>query len=197
MSTWTLVSIVALAAAPGWRAQRPIEGITVELRDVVDSSFEEIRVTTTSPLKLTSLCDAVWAKGLSGKAPEGNFKKRVVIRETEDERWTYEQIKVPVVSDRDYVMHVKLVQPASTGRCEVQFETRTDPAYPPVKDHVRIAAVRGSWELVPTADGKTKISYVVYSDPGGTVPALFTRGGQRDAAIDFLKVILARAAPRS
>ena len=92
------------------------------------AGFGKIRVTTTSALGLSALCDAVWAKGLSGNKVEGDFKKRVVIKETADERWSYEQIRVPIVSDRDYVLYVKLERPASSGRCDVRFETRTDPA---------------------------------------------------------------------
>jgi hypothetical protein len=165
----------------------------VELRKVPGSKFDEVRVSTTSGSSLASLCDAVWGKGLSGKKPEGAFKKRVVLKETEHERWTYEQIRVPVVADRDYVIRVKRVHDAPSGQCEVAFDTQEDPRYPPDADHVRIPSIRGTWKLVPNASGKVDISYVVYSDPGGSVPALLARGGQRDAAVGFLKVILARA----
>lgn len=181
-----------VSAAPVWKLDDSVDGVDIELREVPGSDFEEIRLTTTSPLPLDRLCNAVWAKDVGNKA-EGDFKKRVVIRETANERWTYEQIHVPVVSDRDYVMYVQLVQPASTGRCVVRFETRTDPAYPPFEDIVRIPSVRGRWELSPLENGRVRIQYEVYSDPGGSVPAMFARGSQRDAAVSFLKVILARA----
>ena len=169
-------------------------GLKVELRPVAGSAFEEVRVSGRSSLGLEALCDAVWAKNQAGKKPEGNFKKRVVISETATERWTYEQIRVPVVADRDYVIAVKLVQPATSGRCEVAFETRTHPKFPEVSDHVRIPSIRGNWTLTPAGAGQVDVSYVVFSDPGGSVPALFARKGQREAAVDFFKVILARAA---
>lgn len=185
-----LISLVS--ATPAWKLDDTVHGIDIELREVPGSDFDEIRLTTTSPQPLDRLCDAVWAKDVGNKA-EGDFKKRVIIRETANERWTYEQIHVPVVSDRDYVMYVQLVAPASSGRCVVRFETRTDPAYPPFEDIVRIPSVRGRWELSPTDGGRVRIQYEVYSDPGGSVPAMFARGSQRDAAVSFLKVILARA----
>jgi hypothetical protein len=193
MDLFSLASLILLADVPRWRDEGMVDGLKVELRAVDGSSFEEIRITTSSPLKLSTLCDAIWAKGLTGKRPEGDFKKRVVLKETDTERWTYEQIHVPVVTDRDYLMGVKLLQPATSGRCEVAFETRTDARYPPVADHVRIPNIRGSWLLLPTPDGQVSIRYTVYSEPGGGLPAILARGGQRDAALSFFKLILSRA----
>ena len=184
--------LVVLAQAPEWRVDRTVEGMKLELRAVPNSKFDEMRVTTTREGDLQRLCDAIFAKGVGDKL-EGNFKKRTVLKETETERWTYEQIAVPVVSDRDYVIHVKLEKPAESGRCEVSFQTETDEAHPIAPGHVRIASVRGYWTVVPADDGKLNISYLIFSDPGGDVPAFLVHGGQRTAAIDFFKTILARA----
>ncbi len=38
------------------------------------------------------------------------------------------------------------------------------------------------------------VQYRVFSEPGGGVPAFLSRGSQRSTAIDFMKIILARAA---
>lgn len=186
----TALFLTAVLAASPWKAGRTIDGMKVELRDVKGSAFEEVKVSTVSALPLAALCDAVW--GRDAKL-EGDFKKRVVIRESEFERWTYEQVRVPLVADRDCVMHAQLVAPAQSGRCEVKFEDGSDPAFPPAPRHVRVGAVRGRWTLEPAAGGKTEVTYVVYSEPGGGVPAWLARGGQRDAAVAFMKTILARA----
>ncbi|MBS1151256.1 MAG: hypothetical protein H6Q89_2954, partial [Myxococcaceae bacterium] len=98
----------------------------VELREVPRSAFEEIRVSTTSTEPIGRLCEVIFGKGAAAKG-EGNFKKREVLRETATERWTYEQIALPVVSDRDYVIHVKIEKPADTGSCEISFRTVDDP----------------------------------------------------------------------
>ncbi len=188
------VQPAAAEPQPAWRSDGKIDGMYVERRDVAGSSFDEIRVSTTSPLGLEALCDAVYPKRFDGKL-EGRFKKRELLRETDTERWTYEQISVAVVSDRDYVMHVKLDQPASTGRCEISFETENRGTRPPAPGFVRIPNIRGHWSLAPTPDGKVSVRYEVYSDPGGGIPAFLARGGQRSAAVDFMKVILARANP--
>ncbi len=184
--------LVVLAQPPEWRHDRTVDGLTLDLRAVQNSKYDELRITTTVPGDLQRMCDAIFAKGV-GEKVEGSFKKRTILKETDTERWAYEQVALPIVSDRDYVVHVKLEQPASTGRCEVSFQTEDDPDHPVAPGHVRLACVRGSWTVIPTADGKLSITYLVFSDPGGDIPPFLVHGGQRNAALEFLRSILARA----
>ena len=187
-----LALALTILLGAGWRVDGVVDGVKVELRDVEGSKFEEIRLTTTSAEPLQALCDAVWAKGVKdGK--EGDFKKRELIKETDTDRWTYEQIALPVVSDRDYVVHVQLLKPASSGACEIAFQTEDDPAHPTAPGHVRLKSVRGHWTLVPNEKGTVDITYLIFSDPGGSTPAFLSKGSQRKAAVDFLKTILKRA----
>jgi hypothetical protein len=186
---------VAVADSPSWRPDGTSNGMGVEKREVRGSSFDEFRVTTTSALDLQNVCDAIYAKGLDGRS-NVQFKRREILRLTDTERWVYEQIAVPWVSDRDYVMHTKLEQAPPSGRCEVSFETQDDPARPPVRGFVRIPVIRGHWSVAPMPDGHLAIAYQVFSDPGGGIPAFLASGGQRSAAVDFVKNVLARAAAR-
>jgi hypothetical protein len=194
----TFISSGAFADTPApWRPDGTSRGVFVERRDVPGSHFDELRLSLVSPLSLQRLCEAIYPKVYDSHV-EQRFKKKELLRQTDNERWTYEQISVPVVSDRDYVMHAKLDQPASTGRCEVTFETTQDPSRPPVPGLVRIPIVRGRWDLDPTTDGRVSVRYQIFSEPGGGIPALFAQGSQKSAAIDFMKIILARAsAPAS
>ncbi len=182
----------AAQPAPEWRLYGMVKGLRVEEREVPGSAFNEIRISASRTETVSRLCDAIFARNVGNKV-DGSFKERVVLRETPSERWTYERIKVPIVEDRDYVIHVKLDQPAASGRCEVSFQTEEDPARPPVHGAVRIKSIRGNWVVLPSSDGKVSVVYRVFSDPGGSIPAFFVRGAQRDTAVDFFKTILARA----
>ncbi len=191
-----MIQLALVAAAltasseSSWRPAGNVDGLKVEARNVAGSTFEELKVSSLIGKPLSSLCDAVWNQNAK---LDGRFKKRVVIRESDTERWTYEQVRVPVVTDRDLVIHTHLISAAPTGRCEVEFESTTDPGYPKRNDHVRVGKVRGHWTLEPAAGGKTAMTYVIYSEPGGNVPAFLAERGLRNAAVDFVKVILARA----
>jgi hypothetical protein len=184
-----VLSTEASAEQP-WKTARTSDGLKLEIRPVDGSTFEEVKVTTQSAKPLSALCDAVWGKNAK---VEGHFKKRVVIRESDTDRWTYEQLKVPIVTDRDLVVHSQLVAAANSGRCEILFEAATDPLFPKTNDHVRVTTLNGRWTLEPTADGKVEITYTVYTEPGGKIPAWLSRGGNRDAALIFMKTILSRA----
>jgi hypothetical protein len=196
-SIGTLGAILAMtvpvfAAGAAWRSDGMSQGVQVEHRDVAGSHFDELRLSTVSSLSVESLCNAIYPKTLPSK-PERRFRKLELLKQTDNERWTYEQISVPVVSDRDYVMHAKLDQAASTGHCAVTFETEQDASRPPAAGFVRIPVIRGHWDVFPIADGKVSVQYEIFSEPGGGVPAFLSRGSQRSAAIDFMKIILARA----
>lgn len=180
-----------LASADGWRPDGQVDGMTVETRAVAGSSFEEVRVTASTPLGTDKLCRAVWGDG-NMKTHEPGFKLRRVITETEDERWTYEQIAVPVVSDRDYTIHAKRTREA-TGLCQVFFETQNDRGPPPQPGFVRIPRIAGSWTIEPVDGGGAVVSYIVFSEPGGGVPAWLARGGQKKSVVAFMKTILKRA----
>lgn len=192
-----LLPALAFAEEPKWRQHRSADGVKVELRDVRGSPFEEIRVTTTTRQPVPRLCEVIFGKGAAAKN-EGNFKKREVLRETDTERWTYEQIALPVVADRDYVIHVKVEKPAETGTCEISFQTEDDPTRTTPQGMVRLKSVRGYWWVTPLEGGLSRVVYQVFSDPGGAIPPFLAWGSQRTAAVDFLQTILRRAsAPAS
>jgi hypothetical protein len=178
--------------AGGWHEDGMSHGVQVEHRSVPGSHFDELRLSVVTTLSVESVCDAIYPKALSSRL-ERNFKKQELLRETPTERWTYEQISVPIVSDRDYIVHAKLEVPGSTGQCAVSFASEDYPSRPPVNGFVRIPVIRGHWDVFPIDGGKVSVQYRIFSEPGGGVPAWLSRGGQRDAAVDFMKVILARA----
>lgn len=188
-----LLLLALLSADPAaWRDEGTIDGVKLELRPVDGSPFEEARLTTTSDAPLAAVCDAILGKTAKpGEA--GGVKKRVLIKETDADRWTYEQVAIPVVSDRDYVLHVHVVTPASEGRCELTVALEDDPAFPPTAGHVRMKRLAGHWLVAPNAAGTLDVTYVVHSDPGGSVPAVFTRLGSKRAIVEALRVVLTRA----
>ena len=178
---------------PAWHADGPTDGVQVEHRSVPGSSFDELRLSLTSTASVVRLCDAIYPKALPAKL-ERHFIRRDLLKQTDNDRWTYEQISVPVLSDRDYIVHTKRELDPSTGRCAVSFSTEVDPTRPPVPGFVRIPVIRGRWDIFPTEPGTVSVQYRIFSEPGGGVPAFLSRGGQRSTAIDFMKIILARAA---
>ncbi len=185
-----------LADDAPWHGEGLTDGVHVERRAVAGSSFDELRLSLVSSVSVQNLCDAIFPHALPTQL-ERHFKKQELLRETPTDRWTYEQISVPILSDRDYVVHTRLEIPASSGHCAVSFVSEDDPAHPPQHGFVRIPVIRGHWDVFEIAPGKVSVQYRIFSEPGGGVPAFLSRGGQKSTAVDFMKLILARASSPS
>jgi hypothetical protein len=99
------------------------------------------------------------------------------------------------VSDRDLVLRVRQLPPAADGTREVRFEAVRDGGPPPNPKFVRLSTVRGAWKVTPAADGRTQVEYTCYAEPGGSVPAMFTRGAQRDQIPVDVQNVLKKLSP--
>jgi hypothetical protein len=168
-----------------------VDGISIDSRKMSGSSFDELRLTAKSSRSPENLCTAVWGEG-EMKTKEPGFKLRHVLRQSENERWTYEQIEVPVAKDRDYTMHTRRARDPATHLCEVIFDTRNQDGPPPNPNFVRIPRISGSWTIEPNDGSGSVVTYVLFSDPGGNIPAWMARGGQKSNAVKWMKTILSR-----
>jgi START domain len=176
----------------GWERVEERDGLTVERRVVSESRYHELRVSAVSPLSPDKLAASVWQfrkDGLEGKM----IKRRDLLLDTPDERLVYQQVKTPIVSDRDLVVRLKRVFDRATGVHQILFNS-DEPSGPSVADgHVRVHVIRGSWTFEPSAQG-TIVTYACLSDPAGSLPAWIARGQQLEVAKTLLKEALANAA---
>jgi hypothetical protein len=102
----------------------------------------------------------------------------------------YQQISVPTVSDRDMTLRLFKVPPAADGTLEMRWEAANELGPGPEKGFVRMSVVRGSWSVKPLEGGKARITFTTFSEPAGSIPAVFVRGPQRDhVATDFWSVV--------
>jgi hypothetical protein len=167
------------------------EGISVEKRSVPGSKFMEYRARAATKVSPQSVLQGLWS-GLTDP-PQGTVKKREVLRKTDTELVFYDQVKTPVVSDRDYTMRIQQSKDEKTGALQVRFETANELGPPAASGFVRIPKVRGSWLIEPSEDGGAKLTYQCYSEPGGSIPAFMVRGAQQNQVVVDMRRILDRA----
>jgi hypothetical protein len=183
--------VVALSAAgdEGWTAFDSREGVIYEKRSVAGSRFNEYRAVvavTSSPAETSR---AVWS-AITESIP-ATVKKRTVISRASDEIVVYDQIRTPVVSDRDVTIRIRRVV---NGDCiEIRFESANDLGPPPASGFVRLPVVRGKWALAPANSG-TRVTYECYSEPGGSIPAFLVRGAQQSEVAKDVERVLAHLA---
>jgi uncharacterized protein YndB with AHSA1/START domain len=99
-------------------------------------------------------------------------ESRIVQRLNANEVIAYQLIAPPLVSQRDYDLHIKLT-PATPGSNGVyRSEWTTVPNFEPErKGIVRMPVAEGSWLFEPLDGGKrTRITYTSLTNIGGAIP---------------------------
>jgi hypothetical protein len=184
------LSTSSIVAEEQWKLLTTKNGLNLERRPVAGSSFYEYRVKTESPASPKGVIDGMWS-GFTEDLPAAIIKREFVSR-AENELVVYDQIKAPIVSDRDMVLRIRKVA-RSNGVIELSFQTTDQVGPPPNPKMVRIPMVRGGWTIEPTPSGGSALTYTCYSEPGGSVPAAFVRGAQEDQVFLDVQRILRRA----
>ena len=178
-----------LAAEPAYEKVSETDGITIEQRTVAGSKFVELRFTTLTDKSPRSLCDAAFGDGRFDAA-EPDLKSRAILQESADERVTYEQITPPIVSNRDYVVRARRIVEGAACRMTFEAANELGPKLP--DGWVRVTKLRGWWSFEPLDGGKTKLTYVVFTDPGGSIPSFLVEGNRRKLGVSWVKMIESR-----
>lgn len=210
------VLLAAGALAASAQAEEPFQpcantadGITLERRAVPGSKFYEYRATTVATATPDVVLRSIW-NGNTEQLP-ATVKQRTVLSTSDATMVFYDQIKTKVVSDRDYTLRFTWQRNAQTGVIEVPFATANELGPPPAPGHVRVPIIRGDWIIAPlgaqaansatpaAASGEsatataTRITYLCYSEPGGSIPAFMARGAQQDQVLLDIRRIRERA----
>ena len=107
-------------------------------------------------------------------------------------RVVYEQLAIPVVSNRDYAMTVARWPKLEGGKCRIRFRATNDAAPELPKGYVRMDKLWGEWFFEPQDDGKTRLTYTMFSDPAGSVPPFLVQGSLVKAVKDSVLKALAK-----
>jgi hypothetical protein len=164
------------------------DGVTLSKRAVKDSPYFEYRVATTSSYSVAQLCDATYDWGThEGDSPGVTLFK--VVEDGDDVRVVYNQITRPIVAKRDYALTI--VRLREGERCRIRFRTANDKAPAKPEGFVRMDKLWGEWLFEPAEKG-SKLTYTLYSDPAGSVPAFLVHGGQSGATRESLMTALSK-----
>lgn len=97
---------------------------------------------------------------------------------------SYQRISPPLVSDRDYTVRVRSeTRPGGGGPCYCNSWQAANDLGPAEKSGVsRVKITEGSWLLEPEDEGrKTRVTYRIFSDSGGSLPAAIANVASRTA----------------
>jgi hypothetical protein len=147
----------------------------------------EYRATMQVAIAPAQALETIWKVVTDGPPP--SVKNRQFVKRSDDEVVVYDQIRTPVVSDRDVTLRISKV--VRDDALEVRFQSTDALGPPPDRRFVRLPMVRGAWTLV-AVQGGTRLTHVIYSEPGGSVPAFMIRGAQRNHMVSDVERMLSR-----
>jgi len=180
------------AAEPGWRKLSEGEGMLIEARPMEDSRLREIRVQAWSPLPPEAIFAVIWNVGEQHEFVP-NLQTLRVIRSSDEEIVVYERVKIPVVQDRDYVLRLTRRIDAATRVHQVFAEGKSELGPPPMRGVVRMTRLSSSFTIVPDPVGGSRLTYVSFGDPAGTIPEWIIRAADVRGPRDFVRALLRRA----
>jgi Polyketide cyclase / dehydrase and lipid transport len=115
---------------------------------------------------------------------------RILRREDAFSILTYQRLSPKICSDRDYTLRINQTsRPGGAGLIYMDKWGLANELGPAEKPHVlRVKVSEGSWLLEPTAPDKTRATYCIYTDSGGSLPAFLANSA---SAIGIRKVFAA------
>jgi hypothetical protein len=179
-------------ADDAWHFVAERNGVTLERRAVAESRYYEYRARGRTPVSPALATASIW-DGI-GDEHSPTLKHRSILSRSDDELVVYDQIRTPVVNDRDVIIRIHRVADARAGAFAITFESVGD-GPGPTPGYVRLPVVRGEWRVEPDAAGGALLSYRCYSEPGGAVPAFLVRSVQQSQVLELFERALARMAP--
>jgi len=118
------------------------------------------------------------------------------ISKTTDGRVGYQRISPPMVGDRDYTVRVKCESRAcpsgGTIYCN-SWKAANDLGPAEVKGVTRVKVTEGSWLLEPLPGGKTRATYTIFSDSGGSLPAWVLNSANKTAIPKLFEAVRKQA----
>lgn len=188
-----VVLLSLLAANPeGWKEHSREDDLVLFVRNVPGSTNQQLRVTAVSASSPEALCSAAFGDGKVDPAEPIPVVERRVLSEGNGERVLYERLNPPIGAEREYAVRYRLKRGPGT-ECSVTFDATKVPGEvrPGV---IRLTKLKGSWRFVPRRDGRTEVSYEVWSEPGGSTPNFLVERTRRSGAMDWTRLVMKRAA---
>ena len=156
----SLLAVPSAAAEPAWETVAT-GAVTVKARPRPGSAVFEIWAEADLDAPVKDIQDTLTTMDRFHNFMPYVKTAKEVSREEDGSVYTYTELGLPVISDRDYVVHVWLdegVKPDGSGAYRCHWEAAPDKL--PAKDSlVRVKVNEGHWDVSPKDDGKSHVVY--------------------------------------
>lgn len=172
------------AQTADWQLKKEESGIQVYTRSGEGFDLDEFKGETILNHSIKDIVSVLKSVGTHSEWI-ANCTKAELLKNRGDKMWVYSVTAAPFpVSDRDGIA-VFYFQPIKDGM-RVRLEGAAD-YLPEKEDFVRIPFLKGFWLLETRGENKTKITYQVHADPGGSIPTWLANATAVNNPLETLK----------
>jgi len=152
----------------GWVLKKEKSGIKIYYRKTSD--IHELKLATTLEASLSGVAQLLDEVQYFPKWGYKISETRTIKRISPTEMIYYARVDFPwPMSDRDLVLHTKLVQDPE-NRTVTSTSEAVSGHVPEHKGIVRMHKANTRWTVRPGAGSNVQLEYYLYSDPGGSLP---------------------------
>ncbi len=186
-----LVAALGLAGAPraddSWQPLLTQDGVSVEERTAPGRALPELRATVEIDAAIFEVLAVIADVPRQPEWVHDCVAARIVRVLGPDVALIYNRTGVPwPASDRDVLLHSELKLVAASTHAAVLLASTTDPNVPPVDGVVRMPRLVGGYDLVSLAPTRTRVTYRIDIDPGGSLPTWLVTRTSRETPLGTL-----------
>jgi len=183
------------AQAATWVKTAQEKGITIYTRDKPGSDIKEVKAIGTVDSAPHACMNVVEDLGHFKDFMPFTKESKILGREGDKVVFSYQFLSLPLINNRDYSLRIVDETPAAKpGEAPAYYKSSWTPANdkgPAPRDGVvRVGINTGHWRFDPLDDGKrTKITYYLFTDPGGMIPSFIANRANTQAIPDMFAAV--------
>jgi len=182
-----LVSASAARADEDWQPLLTQDGVSVEERSAPGRTLPELRATVEIDAGIFEVLAVISDIPRQTEWMADCEESRLIREEPGDVSLIYNRTGAPwPVSDRDTVLRTQTTLVEPSQRVAVHFANVSDAAVPPIDGIVRMPRLVGGYDLVSLAPTRTRVTYQLDIDPGGSLPTFAVTRTIRDTSLHTL-----------
>jgi hypothetical protein len=182
---------LAGAASNTWKLDTETgDNIIIYTRSVPESGIREIKATCR-----ISACPLNVYRAAMDRSTYENISRYIEVNEImpsprPEEWYNYQRLNFPVISKRDYTLRYNAVEDHGKSTFRIVWEIANEKGPPPMEGVVRIKICYGSMSIEPgEKEGTAQITYLLYTDPAGSIPAWIVNIANRKSIPKMLRAI--------
>ncbi len=151
----------------GWERKLKDHQLNVYARSDSGSDVREVLAVTQIDAPLQTIVSALTDFNNYTSFMPDTLEKCEQLHRDGDSYWVFQQLNLPIVSDRYYTIRLQLGEPTEFPDWTVLHWTLApEPDYQRKGRGSKVRFNNGHWSLRPQPDGSTQVIYYIHTDPG-------------------------------